>query len=92
MIQPICNREYQNTIRNLEIDIDLMIDEAYAQMMELAAMDAEREYWNDEARICYIQSKSCLKEIAEALDKRTEELLELKEFMSDFLNGRDTDV
>lgn len=88
MIKSICNREYQNTIRNLEIDIDLLIEGANAQMMELAAMDAEREYWDEEARIYYLQAETCLREIAEAIDARTEKLLELRKFMSEFLNGR----
>jgi hypothetical protein len=88
MIKPKCNREYQKTIRNLEIDVDLMIEEAYAQMMELTVMDAEREYWDEEARICYAQAKSCLAEINQAIDERSEKLLELREFMSDFLNRR----
>jgi hypothetical protein len=89
MIKPICNREYQNTIRHLEIDIELMIEEAYAQMMELAAMEAEREYWDEETSIYYAQAKSCLAEINQAIDERAEKLLELREFMSDFLNRRD---
>jgi hypothetical protein len=89
MIKNIGNREHQNTIRNLEIDIDLMIEEANAQMMELTAMEAEREYWDEEACIYYLQAETCLREISEAIDERTEKLLELREFMSEFLNGRD---
>ena len=92
MIKTICTREYQNTIRNLGIDIDLMTEEAYAQMMELAAMDAEREYWDEEASICYLQVETGLREIAQAIDERLEELLDLRKFMSDFLNGREAYV
>jgi hypothetical protein len=89
MIKTKCNRDYQNTIRQLEIDIDFMFDEANAQMMELAAMEAEREYWDEETSIYYAQAKSCLAEINQAIDERSEKLLELREFMSDFLNRRD---
>jgi hypothetical protein len=92
MINTLCKREHQNTIRNLEIDIDLLKEEAYAQMMELAAMDAEREYWTEEAGIYYTQAKNCLAEINQAIHERTEELLELREFMSDFLERRDANV
>lgn len=91
MIKNIGNREHQNTMRKMEIDIDLIIEEANAQMMELAAMDAEREYWNEEEHIYYTQAKNCLVEITQAIDERTEKLLELREFMTDFLNRRDTD-